>query len=295
MLRLLGMEKIIRSAAVAAVLVVTLLIPGLAQARGHWHKGNNVSHVPKPPVATSTPPVVIPPAVVPPATNPPQISSQLVIGAFNANVGTIDVEFVDITNLYVPITGKQLFVYLENNHTSNSDIASGKYDAQLKSWGAKLPAGTIISFGHEFNLTENSWGGNPTAFKAAYIRVHDAIGSKVKYAWVANNSDTQGTPGVGQYWPGASYVDIVGEDGFDWGGESLQQALQPNFALLKAYATGNNIPLWITSTGTGGDQPSWITSGISWARSNGISGLLYFSQNDGIKFSLTAAGLAALK
>lgn len=219
----------------------------------------------------------------------------MTLGAFNANVGTVDVEFVDIASLYVPASSKQLFVYLENNTASNATVASGKYDTQLKAWAAKLPAGTIISFGHEFNLTENPWGGSPSTFLAAYKHVHDVLGSKFKYAWVANNSDTPGTPAVGQYWPGAAYVDIVGEDGFDWGGESLSQSLQPNFATLKAYATGNTKPLWVTSTGTAGSQAAWLTTGLNWAKANGVSGLLYFSYNDGGSFTLTAAGLAALK
>lgn len=282
---------------VAGAAVLILILPVVASAHS-WrnHRGPQGSH--KPPVVSPAPPVVTPPSVPTPPTvpTPPVVSvNSFTLGAFNANVGTVQVEFVDITDLYVPSSNKQLFVYLENNRTSNSDIAGGKYDSQLKSWASKLPPNTIVSFGHEMNLTENPWGGNPTTFKSAYIHVYGLLHPYAKVAFVGNNSDTPGTPQIGQYWPGAQYVDLVGEDGFDWGGESLSQSLQPNFAILKAYATGNGKPLWVTSTGTASNQASWITTGLSWAKANGVSGLLYFSYDDGGNFQLTSSGLAALK
>ncbi len=295
MLSLWYMKRLL--AGFLAAVAVLLLMPLSANAWGHHHR-----HYDQTPPTISPPLVVVPippsnptpPPIIPPVQSPNPVSS-FTLGAFNANAGTVEVYFTDIGDLYVQPCGKQQFIYLENNRTSNQSIANGQYDSQLKAWSSKLCPNTIISFGHEMNLTENPWGGNPTTFLAAYKHVHDVIGSKVKYAWVANNSDTPGTPQIGQYWPGASYVDIVGEDGFDWGGESLSQALQPNFAILKAYASGNNLPLWITSTGTPTNQASWLTTGLAWARSNGVSGLLYFSENSGGSFALTPAGLAALK
>lgn len=277
--------------------IILIAAPLSVSAYGKHHRGPQKSHNP-PVVSPVVPPVVAPPSVPTPPTvpTPPVVPVNFTLGAFNANVGTVDVEFVDVTDLYVPASnGKTLFVYLENNSVSNTVVASGKYDTQLKAWAAKLPQGTIISIGHEFDLTENPWGGNPTTFLAMYKHIHDLLGTSFKYAWVSNNSDTPGTPGIGAYWPGANYVDIVSEDGFDWGGESLSQALQPNFALLKAYATGNGKPLWVTSTATASNQASWITAGLSWAKANGVSGLLYFSYDDGGNFQLTSAGLAALK
>lgn len=279
------MSIYIKAGNLAVALIVTLLTPVIAAPvsvsawNGHHH---NRSGEAKP-----LPFIVLPTPVIP----QPPVSTSFTLGAFNASVGSVDVEFVDISNLYVPATSKTLFVYLENNTVSNQAIASGQYDTELKAWAAQLPPGTILSFGHEFNLTENPWGGNPTTFLAAYKHIHDTIGAKVTYAWVANNSDTPGTSKIDAYWPGAQYVDIVGEDGFDWGGESLSQSLQPNFATLKAYGK----PLWITSTGTAADQRAWLTEGLSWAKGNGISGLLYFSFSDGGNFTLTSQGLGALK
>ena len=40
-------------------------------------------------------------------------------------------------------------------------------------------------------------------------------------------------------------MDIVGVDGFDWGGESFAQAIQPAFNSIKIH----NKPIWVTSTG----------------------------------------------
>jgi hypothetical protein len=272
----------IKAGNLAVALIVILLTPVTVSAHGHhWRQSERYA-------AQQTSVSVVTPPPVPVDLLP---TPSFTLGAFQANIGTVDVEFVDITDLYVPATSKTLFVYLENNTVSNQALASGKYDTELKAWSAKLPPGTIISLGHEFNLTENPWGGNPTTFLAAYKHVHDVVGSGIQWAWVANNSDTPGTSNVAAYWPGAQYVDIVGEDGFDWGGESLSQALQPNFATLKAYGK----PLWITSTGTASDQGVWITEGLQWSHENAVSGLLYFSFADGENFTLTPQGKAALK
>lgn len=117
----------------------------------------------------------------------------------------------------------------------------------------------------------------------------------VKYAWVANNSDTPGTAGVLSYWPGASYVDIIGEDAFQWSqSESFAQAITPNYLLLKAEAQGQGKPLWITSTGAQWNQASWITTALSTAKSDGFSGFLYFDYSDGGNFALPSSALSVL-
>jgi beta-mannanase len=116
----------------------------------------------------------------------------------------------------------------------------------------------------------------------------------VKYAWVVNNASI---PNVSSnqpmtYCPGDAYVDIVGVDGFDWGGQSFMQAIEPAFDQVK----GIKKPLWITSFGTSSkNQVAWITDAVAQAKKDGISGLIYFSYPDqgGTNFTLTAQGLAA--
>jgi beta-mannanase len=164
----------------------------------------------------------------------------------------------------------------------------------IKSFASKICAGTILSVFHEMNLNESPWFGSASKEIAAFRHVHDLIGSKVKYAWVVNDASIPNISGNQpmDYYPGDAYVDIVGVDGFDWGGSSFSQAIEPAYSQVK----GIKKPLWITSFGTGPkNQAAWIMDAVSIAKQDGIQGLIYFSYPDqgGTNFTLTSQGLAA--
>ncbi len=238
------MKKILR---IILLGILMLCFPALIFARGrnNYHKSQ-----PKP-----TPPPITKP--VP----PPIPTTGITLGAFQANAGTVDVEFMG-WNDAVPTSSKQLFIYWENYGVSLDSIISGSQDSVIRNFAATVKAGTI----------------------------------KVIWAWTMNNSDYPSVAGnnPANYWPGSSYVDIIGEDAFQWSqSETFAQALTPNFLILKSYATTYNKPLWITSTGAQWNRASWITNAISYAEANGISGLLYFDYNDGGNFQLTSSELSA--
>lgn len=238
------------------------------------------------------------PSPTPVAVTPTPSSLQL--GAFNANVGTISVAFDGWTDSPSCFSGKTTFLYWENYGYSLDSIISGSQDSVIKNFASKICPNTILSVFHEMNLADgsNSWAGalkgnTPAKVVAAYQHIHDIIGNKVKWAWVINNSSYPNTSAnqPSAYYPGSSYVDIVGVDGFDWGGTSFAQAIQPGLSQV----TGYGKPVWVTSTGTATNQATWITAAISYAKSNNIGAILYFSYNDGANFQLTSSGLASLK
>lgn len=264
-----------------AVFILILLAPNLAEARGHrWHRNDER-------------PVQTPPVVQPnPVPNPVPATSGLVLGAFNANVGTIDVYFVGWKDSPKSCSTKTQFVYWEQYGVTLDSIINGSQDSVINSFAAKLCPGSYLSVMHEFNLVENPWGGNPTKFKAAWKRIHDLVGSKATHVWVANNWTTPGTPAITDYWPGNDQVDLIGLDAFSWNGESFSSIIEPTLTILKGWGK----PIWITSTGTGqNNQGKWITDALSVSKQKGITGFLYFSLADGTDFKLNAEGLAALK
>lgn len=233
----------------------------------------------------------------PPVPVPPPVSGSLILGAFNANVGTVQVYFdgwSDDPNC-AP-TGKTTFLYWENYGTSLDSILNGSQDTLIKNFGIKTCPNTILSLFHEANGNWDDWDGffpgsnnSPAKVVQAYQHIHDIIGSKVKYAWVMNNDSVPNTSlnQPASYYPGDAYVDIVGIDGFNWGGLSFLQAINPNYNIVKTYPK----PVWITSYGTSSSgQAAWVADSIVQAKANGIAGLIYFSYD---QFKFTSSGLAA--
>ena len=133
------------------------------------------------------------------------------------------VEFADTAarNGVVPL------VQMDPNHVSVAGIASGNYDPYLSSYAEAVRAyhhPVIISFGHEMNGNWSTWGythTSPADFVRAWrhiVRLFRALGAdNVTWLWTVNIvDDTQrGTiPRPNAWWPGSSYVDWVGIDGY---------------------------------------------------------------------------------
>lgn len=237
-----------------------------------------------------------PPPVI---TPPPPITSGLQLGAFNLKTGSIQAFFVGWTDAPVCApAGQTTFLYWENYGTSLDSIINGSQDTVIKNFAARVCANTIVSLFHEMNGNWDPWDGTygtNTAAKviAAYKRVHDLMGSKVRYAWVVNDSDVPDRVGnrPANYYPGDAYVDIIGVDGFNWGGLTFMQAIAPNYAIVATYGK----PVWITSfgTGQGSNQAAWIADAIAQAKARGIGALIYFNLADGVNFVMNSSAVAA--
>lgn len=215
-------------------------------------------------------------------------------------MGTIKASFIGWTDRPSCFSGKTTFIWWENYGYSLDSIISGAQDQVIKNFAAAVCPNTILAPFHEMNGNWDPWGGTigsntPAKVIAAWKRIHDIIGNKVKYAWVVNNSNVPNRAGntPADYWPGDSYVDIVGVDGFDWGGQTFLQAIAPNYTVVKSYGK----PVWITSFGTANtsNQAAWMTDAIKQARTLGIGALIYFNYADGINFNLNTSALAAFR
>ncbi len=115
-------------------------------------------------------------------------------------------------------------------------IAAGKYDTYLRQYATavkRFGARVALSFGHEMNGWWYSWGlrlgsppsqyrAKPAAFVAAWRHIHDlfaGVGAhNIRWVWTVRQNVTLARhpnwPTIRAWWPGSSYVDWVGMDGY---------------------------------------------------------------------------------
>jgi cellulose synthase (UDP-forming) len=170
-----------------------------------------------------------------------------------------------------------------------TDIASGKYDGTLGNLNAVVSASknpVYIRFGHEMELVNlYPWGNqDPQLYVTAYRHVVDYMrnhGSKnARFVW-----SPAGNTGADAYYPGDSYVDVIGAtvlyDQY-WYGTYV-----PSFNQLvsdRLWLKNYNKPLWIVEFGAGkadrGDQMQLINQAISQYHQFGFSAIVYLNLVD---------------
>jgi beta-mannanase len=167
------------------------------------------------------------------------------------------------------------------------------YAVRVKTWGKPL----FIRLGHEFNGNWYTYGGanngggtldgfgdptkadGPERFIAAYKRVHDIFESiavdNVAWVWCPNNgsspNESWNVPEV--YYPGDSYVDWIGFDGYNFGTTQTWSGWTSFFniynALYQKFKTyGKPIMLGeFASVEQGGSKSQWITDAyLTWIK-----------------------------
>jgi len=176
--------------------------------------------------------------------------------------------------------GRIPLVNWEPHHIDFQKIINGSLDATItaRANGAKaLGRKFFLDFAAEMNGDE-AWGGNnPTLYVAAYRHIHDiftaAGATNVVWAWCPNVTDTDGSNRTTMdYYPGDSYVDWTGVDGYNWGTknggwQSFQHVFRNIYPLLAA----REKPIIIgemSSAEAGGDKGKWIADIIPTLRTS---------------------------
>lgn len=156
-------------------------------------------------------------------------------------------------------------------------IARGRYDGYVRrsakmarEWGKPI----MLRFAQEMNGSWAPWerghvGSTPRSFVLAWrhlVRVFREVGAdNVRWVWCPN-VNTGRLPFM-QYYPGHSWVDWVGLDGFNWGGSIGWRPFSEIFAgSYEELARRTSKPIVIAETGsgqTGGDKAAWVTSALS--------------------------------
>jgi hypothetical protein len=206
--------------------------------------------------------------------------------------------------------GAVVIVQMDPANVSVAGIAAGHYDGYLSAYAESVRAyrhPVIMSFGHEMNGTWYSWGDgrtSPAVFVAAWrhiVKLFRALGVRnVTWMWtVSVVNDTQHGKALSpnQWWPGNSYVNWVGIDGYylkpSW---NFTPLFGPTIASVRALTLD---PILIADTGVvrAAGQPAKIADLFTGIRQYGLLGFVYFDTNSlGAPFAITSpAAIAAFR
>jgi hypothetical protein len=202
-------------------------------------------------------------------------------------------------------------VQMDPDNISLSAIAAGRYDGYLTSYAEAVRAyrhPVIVSFGHEMNGSWSSWGYGHTSapvFVAAWrhiVTTFRALGARnVTWLWTVNIVDDtrQGRiPAPAPWWPGSSYVNWVGIDGYylkpNW---QFAPLFGPTIARIHALTAD---PILVAETGAtaAAGQPAKIADLFAGIRAYGLLGLIWFDATNsaGQDFSVSStAAMAAFR
>lgn len=148
------------------------------------------------------------------------------------------------------------------NGTNLSSVAGniGTYTTLAK----RLPNGTIIRLGYEFDINTGPWGpanNTPAEYVAAWKLIHDAmmaVNSSFIWDWCCN-SGTSTAEQLMAWYPGDAYVDLIGFDHYDPGDGSWSQGLA---AITVASQRGKKVSIGEWGLKNSKDDPTFINNGF---------------------------------
>lgn len=224
---------------------------------------------------------------------PPPPPATAVWGAYTGNTDQSLVAFESYIGKSVPIhamfwgwdspfpqtttgsRGKTLLIFWEpwfgydQINNGSQDVYITQFAQGAKAYGYPV----ILAPLDEFNLDSVPWGNTvgtntPQGFIAAWKRIRNIFSSvnasNVKFGLVYNNVSIP-TASYASFYPGDAYVDYVGIDGFNFGGQTFAQVFSAAIQEVKAVSTK---PVWIFSTGSVSPKSQFITdlgaSGLPW-------------------------------
>jgi mannan endo-1,4-beta-mannosidase len=180
-------------------------------------------------------------------------------------------------------------VQIEPTHVSVAAIAAGRYDTYLRSYASAVKAfggRVLLSFGHEMNGPWYSWGyrhTRPAVFVAAWrhiVTLFRAAGAQnVTWLWTVNIIQCRCRIGpVARWWPGKSYVNWVGIDGYYF---KPSWKFAPLFGpTIKAVRALTLDPILITETAVpAAIQSAKIPDLFAGIRAYGLLGFVWFDAN----------------
>jgi hypothetical protein len=190
-------------------------------------------------------------------------------------------------------------VQIDPTGVSLTAIASGRYDGYLRSFAAAVKSfggRVIIGFGHEMNGNWYPWGNqhtSPAAFVAAWrhiVTVFRAAGAwNATWLWTVNViQPSQHIPSPARWWPGRSYVNWVGIDGYyldpSWTFASL---FGPT---IKAVRSLTLDPILISEVGAApaAGKPAKIANLFAGVRAYGLLGFVWFDASTRLDYRINS-------
>lgn len=139
---------------------------------------------------------------------------------------------------------------------------------------------------------EDSSGKRPNtdgSHKAAWRTIHDTFearcGDQLEWVWAVNHFSTGGTSWMDTY-PGPTYVDYIGIDGYNWGGnadwgwQSFDTVFNEPYCAVTKSTSHPILVAELGSTEKGGDKAAWITDAFDQVTSGKyprVRGIVWFN------------------
>jgi mannan endo-1,4-beta-mannosidase len=199
-------------------------------------------------------------------------------------------------------------VQLNPRGASVAEIASGQYDNYLASYAKSVRAyghPVVMSFGHEMNGQWYPWGYrhiSPAVFVAAWrhiVTVFRNLGvSNVRWMWTVNAVDPKHNfiPNPVAWWPGRSYVNWVGIDGyFHKRSAQFSSVFGPTIVDVREYTKD---PILISETGAAPKvgQATKIADLFAGVREYKLLGFVWFDALANVDYRIqSAAAIAAIR
>jgi mannan endo-1,4-beta-mannosidase len=198
-------------------------------------------------------------------------------------------------------------IQINARKVSLSAIAAGREDAYLARYAQHLRAfrsPVVISFGHEMNGYWYSWGyrhTSPAVFVAAWRHIVTVFrrqgADNVTWLWTVNIIDKRGgIPSPAPWWPGDSFVDWIGIDGYyykpSW---RFAPLFGPTIRAVRALTLD---PILITETAAApaAGQAAKIADLFAGIRAYGLLGFVWFNGTGFRDWRLTnPAAIAAFR
>jgi hypothetical protein len=214
---------------------------------------------------------------------------------------TFGKSFSRVSAIRVATVGARPLIQLNPHKISMAAIEAGQYDTYLRNYAMAVKAfghTVMLSFGHEMNGDWSSWSmpfTKPADFVGAWRHIHDLFArlhvKNVVWSWDISHSGSGKPPKL--WWPGASYVDWIGIDGY----------LRPNQtfagqfwrAINNVRKLGPRKPVFIAETAVAPSrsQTAQIASLFQGARQRRLAALVWFNVNRKAAWQLTKNSTAA--
>jgi hypothetical protein len=172
-------------------------------------------------------------------------------------------------------------------------IASGAWDAKINTWASHLEQyldkgggrSLVLAPLQEMNGDWTSYGCDPANFKRAYQRIVDVLRGRgidetqVRFAFAPNGWTSPGCGSITDYYPGDSYVDVVGISTYRWNGtDTVYKVMGQAVDQISTSFPTKPIVIAQTAAWPALTKDQWITDVFSWAASNPhVVAVIYFN------------------
>jgi hypothetical protein len=205
----------------------------------------------------------------------------------------------------IPMVTWEPWLYTDPNEENQPDyqlidIISGTFDSYVTTWADDSKAWGhpyFLRFAAEMNGNWFPWseqvnGNQPGEYVQAWQHVHDIFTTQgvtnVTWVWSPNVEYDGSTPLEGLY-PGDSYVDWLGMDGYNWGTvpptttwQTFSQVFTQTYTTITALSPKPLMVAEIASAEQGGSKADWITDAYSTqipCNFKKIKAVIWFNEN----------------